>query len=183
MGSKWNKIQLQILKEDYPYYHSPDLVNKIGKTYPAIQKKAQRLKFEKHKGYINRAAIDLGIKKSYDQPNSFSSFICGFTAGEGSFIQARDKRHRFKFKIELADDDEEILKDIHNFFGIGILYKRGPRKIKWKGSVTYCVQDIPSLINVIVPFFDKYGLFSSRKQQQYLVWRKDLFQYVALSKQ
>lgn len=86
------------------------------------------------------------------------NYILGFVDGEGSFnisfIKRRDYRNRIKISasFNISQKEKEILVWIRSVFGCGTIRDRGG------GVFYYEVQDIKSLREVIIPFFNKYHL-------------------------
>lgn len=92
-------------------------------------------------------------------------FITGFTDAEGSFmLKVSKNRSQLEFAIGLHITDLEILQDISKYLGVGNL------RVSSKVCV-YSVVKIDDIINVIIPFFDKYQL-QTKKRGDYLLWKK-----------
>jgi hypothetical protein len=68
----------------------------------------------------------------------------------------------------------EILRD---FFEAGHITTSRRRKPHSDDEVTFAVQSLAELVEVIVPFMDEH-LPASYKRQQYLEWRNELLDYV-----
>jgi hypothetical protein len=85
-------------------------------------------------------------------------YIVGFVDGEGSFNISFIKRSDYKYNIKvspsfnISQKDRKILEWIKNIFNCGTIRDRGD------GVFYYEVQDIESLKNIILPFFNKYHL-------------------------
>lgn len=106
---------------------------------------------------------------------SFNNFISGFVAGEGCFTYSNLKdsgRKRFTFQISLSDVDKDIVKKIEDYLGVGSVYCYEARNENYKPEVNYQVQAIGEIGSVIIPFFDKVGLYNTHKQKQYDEWRE-----------
>ena len=69
-----------------------------------------------------------------------------------------------RFSLGLNKKDIEVLQQIHNYFGVGKIYKQG------SNAVQYSVRSIQELL-VIIEHFDKYSLIT-QKQADYLLWRQ-----------
>lgn len=104
------------------------------------------------------------------------AFIAGFVAAEGCFTRFRGHGQRFTFSIGLSAVDREILEAIRDFFGVGHVTTSPRRAEHYDDEVTYAVQSIPELLDVIVPFMDEH-LPPSYKRQQYLEWRDALLHH------
>ena len=85
--------------------------------------------------------------------------ITGFTMGEGSFFisvghsktNITGYQIRPKFKITLHSADKKILEDICDFFKCGDV-------TPFKNSESYKVVKLDDLLEIIIPFFDRYPL-------------------------
>jgi hypothetical protein len=85
--------------------------------------------------------------------------ITGFTMGEGSFFISiiSSKTHktgyqiRPMFIINLKLDDKKILEEIRNLFNCGQVEV-------YKDSVKFIVRRLDDLVEIIIPFFDRYPL-------------------------
>jgi hypothetical protein len=91
------------------------------------------------------------------EPND-ANYIVGFVDGEGSFnisfIMRSDYKHNIKISpsFNISQKDKKILEWIQSVFNCGTIRDRGD------GVFYYEVQDIHSLKNIIIPFFNKYHL-------------------------
>ena len=95
----------------------------------------------------------------------------GFTDGEGNFNikltgleNTTFKNVQFTFQIGLHIDDIETLQYIKDNLKCGHISKSGNR-------VNYFVNDINSLINVIIPVFTNFSLNSS-KFHHFMLFKK-----------
>nr|ATI20344.1 cytochrome c oxidase subunit 3 [Juglanconis sp.] len=101
-------------------------------------------------------------------------WVTGFADAESSFSLRVSKKRTSKsgwgvtpqFRINLHIRDLLLLRKIHFFFGVGIIYE-------WEKSntVTYMVQSLRDITNVIIPHFDKYPLLT-QKRADYLLFRQ-----------
>lgn len=110
-----------------------------------------------------RSTWEKGREINQRLPKGLSSFNCGiitgFTMGEGCFciviknsITNKTKLQvEPKFTIGLKLTDKKILYEIKNMLGVGKVYER-------KNIVTYQVKKLSDLLEVIIPFFDRYSL-------------------------
>lgn len=62
------------------------------------------------------------------------------------------------FSIELHSKDLALLKQIHQFAGVGTIRTR-----KRDDQVIYAVYSIKDIIKVIIPHFDKYPLYTQKQ--------------------
>ena len=189
---RWTNDKVRYLIENYKEKTALELAQELGGTKWGIQKKLRRIGIKKGHDFttlqtrtrrlksINNIKVklfnNLDIKEL-----GFAHFICGFVAGEGTFTKHITNKKTgtisFTFRISLADDDHTILEEIKNFFNIGNIQDYPPRKDGWKGQSSYYISSIPKLVNIIIPFFDKFGFYSARKQKQYDIWKDVLTNY------
>ncbi len=100
------------------------------------------------------------------------NYIAGFTDGEGSFNVSLKKRDDYssKWKIvasfNISQKDRVILAKIKNILGCGTLRERKD------GVVYYEVTNIKSLKEVVIPFFDRFGFWSSYKKTNYSIFKQ-----------
>lgn len=103
--------------------------------------------------------------------NAFLEWLVGFTDGEGNFnikltglVENTFQNVQFTFQIGLHIDDIETLQYIKDNLLCGHISKSGNR-------VNYFVNDINSLINVIIPVFTNFSLNSS-KYHHFMLFKK-----------
>jgi hypothetical protein len=176
--AQWSEDEVEQLKNLF-YDATVDEIEETfpNRNYASIRRKAYRLGLERHPNIqrINSIKNVDKIKLS-NVDDDFANFICGFVAGEGTFTHAHRPTGtvRFSFKIQLANDDKQIIYDIKDAFGCGNVQTYGPRRENEKGSIHYTINGFGEIVNKVIPFFDKYGLYSSRKQRQYDEWREHI---------
>jgi len=108
------------------------------------------------------------------KPFLASWYITGFTDAEGCFSIsiANSKKNKTRlqinpvFSIHLHSKDIFLLKNIKDYFGVGIINLENNTK-----SVSYKIFSVTDLINVIIPHFEKYPLIS-QKQADFLLWKE-----------
>ena len=101
-------------------------------------------------------------------------YVTGFMDGEGCFC-ASIHRHPSKFGWYIGPvvqayqhrDRVDILERLRAFFGCGRIRPKGPRS----SVVTWSVDGVPTILEKIIPHFDRYPL-QSGKQQDYLAFRE-----------
>ncbi|MDD3915305.1 MAG: LAGLIDADG family homing endonuclease [Bacteroidales bacterium] len=102
-------------------------------------------------------------------------YIAGFTAGEGCFhIGVEYKKNaprpqiRAMFTIQLRADDVSVLEQIKDYLKCGNINvyerKNGQR------AACYRVGRKKDLVNIIIPFFERYPL-RAKKQQDFYIWK------------
>jgi hypothetical protein len=105
-------------------------------------------------------------------PTSISWYFSGFVDGEGSFNVALvpRKEYRFGWKIYLtfnvAQKDPSVLELMRKYFGTGRLERRKD------GIWNYSVNDIASLSNIVIPFFERYPFFSESKKRNFSIFKE-----------
>ena len=108
--------------------------------------------------------VSLNNKLNISQPldREFIEWLVGFTDGEGNFhIKLTDlngttyKHAQFVFQIGLHKDEIKVLEYIKNTLKCGHISKSNDR-------VNYFVNDLNSLLYVILPIFDQVNLNSSK---------------------
>lgn len=102
-------------------------------------------------------------------------FVTGLTEAEGVFnvimyLDSRTKskspikRFRVSFAIAMKNEDK-LLVELFKYFGCGNISK------KKNGMTVYTIQDISSLMNIVIPHFSKYPL-QGTKHLDYLDFSK-----------
>jgi LAGLIDADG endonuclease len=111
------------------------------------------------------------------QPDTeaIASFLGGFVAGEGCFSGSADGR-RFIFEVGLAATDRGMCELLHTFLRVGAVREYPRRQEHYDDEAAYSVQSLSDLVRVVVPFMDEH-LPPSYKREQYLEWRRRLFDY------
>jgi cytochrome c oxidase subunit 3 len=112
--------------------------------------------------------------ESYFLEKNFLEWFVGFTDAEGNFnIKLSNlnnntfKRVQFTFQIGLHEDDREVLSYIMNTLKCGHISKS-------KGRVNFFVNDLNSLLHIIIPIFDYVNLNSS-KYYHFELFKKAVF--------
>ena len=103
------------------------------------------------------------------------NYIAGLVDGEGCFslrYHAEVKHHlkgkpiyprwKAEFAIVMREDDTQLLRMVQDGIGCGTITKS-------QGAVRYSVQGTKELINVIIPFFNKYPLHG-KKATDFKLW-------------
>ncbi len=129
---------------------------------------------------INNNTLLITIPSKYKQFNShyleknFIEWFVGFVDAEGNFnikITALSnntfKYVQFTFQICLHKDEEQVINYIMDTVKCGHISRSNDK-------INYFVNDINSLLYVIIPIFDYVNLNSS-KYHHFLLWRKAVF--------
>jgi hypothetical protein len=103
---------------------------------------------------------------------AIGNYIAGFTDGEGSFNISMIKRRDYvgKWKIlasfNISQKDRSILEFIKNIFECGTLRER------LDGVVYFEVTNINSLMERVIPFFNRFVFLSKNKKKNFLIFSK-----------
>ncbi len=104
-------------------------------------------------------------------------WLVGFTDGEGTFSLTGNKRksehmpssYVAKYQLFQRSDRRWIIEDVAATFQCGTIIDRAAKLPSGPGSY-YIVQDMPTLLTIIVPFFDRY--LPRMKYREYALWRE-----------
>jgi hypothetical protein len=169
--SKWTENEIQYLKNNYPTSSFEKMVDELNRSRCSIRKKAERTGVTRHD--------DIKLIKSIrnaPEPNfpdkSFNNYIVGLVDGEGCFTTKG--QNNYQFCIEMVSDDEQILKDLKNYLGVGYISNQKCRKECWKPTTKYSVSNFGELVKVIVPFFKNNNPRSKSKYKQFKEWERDI---------
>jgi hypothetical protein len=106
----------------------------------------------------------LSMNKINKISNADGNYISGFSDGEGSFNISFKERNDYKRRIKItasfniSQKDKKILVWIKSIINCGTLRTR-------KDGIHYFeVTDVESLINVVIPFFSRFPLKSSKAE-------------------
>ena len=110
---------------------------------------------------IKQELVD--FKKKHPRLNINPWFLTGFVDGEGCFLISiyKDNRNstgwrvQLWFKIGLHIKDQDILKEIRNYLGVGCLSVRGSEVFEF---YAFSIEDL----SVIIDHFDKYPLLTQK---------------------
>ena len=104
----------------------------------------------------------------------FSSYLSGFTDGEGCFSVSFNLRSKFSTGIEVRPSfsisqhkrNLKLLNEIRDYFKAG-----GIRYSKRDGNYKYEVRSIKDLVQKVIPHFEKYPL-KSNKLADFLIFKE-----------
>lgn len=107
-------------------------------------------------------------------------YIVGLVDGEGSFtVYVRDpKLPRLtrrvtvepKFYVKLIERDKEVLEQLKQYFGCGMIYSQKDSRPNHQNCYRYEVFNRNDLISVIIPFFKKYQLRFPSKRNDFEIF-------------
>lgn len=101
--------------------------------------------------------------------------MAGFVAAEGCFL-ATDGGTRFALAIGLGAADSDTCELLRGVVGVGRVTTSPRRQAHFDDEVTWKVQSLADLVDVVVPFMDEH-LAPSYKRVQYEAWRARLLGY------
>jgi hypothetical protein len=108
--------------------------------------------------------------------DAFGHWLSGFCDGESCFklrqITERSRSACAQFNITIRADDYECLALIRSYLGCGTMhfFSNERRAIKNAKPVwIYGVQDIPSLVSVVIPHFTAFPL-RAKKRNDFAIW-------------
>lgn len=106
-----------------------------------------------------------------NKPNSinFEEWLVGITDGDGTFnvyTNIKNKKIIFTYKISLYNRNIQLLYKIKSHLGVGSVTQFD----KNSNMVDYKIRDKDSLLNTIIPLFDKYPLLTT-KRFNYLIFK------------
>ena len=109
----------------------------------------------------------------------FGAWLSGFTDGEGCFAASlrtqsnRNPTPGCRFSISQRDDDRHIIELIQSFLQVGKIDSHPVNKvnINRKPQARYFVDDLDSLVSVVIPNFEKYPLVA-KKSCDFIIWSK-----------
>jgi hypothetical protein len=107
--------------------------------------------------------IDAWLGLSSLRPNAESCFRICITKKSKSTL---GWSVRARFLIHLDQKDFSLLREIKTHFGVGHIH------ISPNNDATFEVSRLFDLLNVIIPFFDKYPLQSVKAMDDYILWKK-----------
>lgn len=118
---------------------------------------------------LNSTLASLSKKKEELSGEEFGEWLAGFTDAEGKFSVGYDPKkgtYNLQFRIGLHSDDKDVLNLINKRLGCGKVYDRSDTPFS-----TFIVSDLDSLLNIIIPFFNKYFL-RGNKYLDFLVFKQ-----------
>ena len=148
----WSQRFLVLLKLDSLLFHTLTITNYTQN-------------FESTQSNLNSACSPLSHKKKLNP-----WFVTGFTDAEGCFSLGTPLGYKtgyqvqLIFKITLHNKDLDLLNQLQDYFGVGIITKHG------ETTLQYCVRSSKDL-KVIFVHFDKYPLIT-QKQADYLLFKQ-----------
>jgi hypothetical protein len=100
-------------------------------------------------------------------------FLGGFVAAEGTLVRSG---RRFAFRVSLGAQDAATYDLLLSALRVGSISTSPRRDAHYDDEVTFAVQSLTALVEVVVPFLDEH-LPPSYKRRQYVAWRAQLMAY------
>lgn len=120
-----------------------------------------------------RSAFYSVFSKTTSQ-TTFSQWLVGVVDGDGTFHFAKTRKNvwTFYFKVGQSNYNLRLLYFIKKMLGVGSVNVPNSKD----NSAEFRIRDMRTIIDVILPIFDKYTLLTS-KQFHYLLFRKAILLY------
>jgi len=108
----------------------------------------------------------------------------GLVAGEGCFTTARrlppyadgHPRLRFRFSVEMASRDRQLLEQLRDFLGRGSIHDTPARRANWQPTSTFLIASLIGHHEATIPFAETY-LLDCAKRRQFEKWKEALRSY------
>ncbi len=105
-------------------------------------------------------------------PSSIGHYLAGFADGEGSFNVSLRRRNdhvrgwQVVLTFNVSQKERHILAYYKRYLGCGRLQERSD------GVCYFVVTNIRSVIERVIPFFDRFRFLSQRKQYNFRIFKK-----------
>ncbi len=120
------------------------------------------------------------FKNKITSINDFEAYFVGLIEGDGWFsISKKGKYLLYELGIELNIKDVQLIYKLKKILGIGIVKFRKSKITNENISVIYVIRDKKNIINIILPIFDKYPMFTN-KYYDYLRFKYNLLNNIIL---
>ena len=173
VDSPIRRREQELLNQGYSYIEVAKALNVSLSALRGRNQKVYKIDiFQKFSERITRT----GIPQRLNIRDEFGYWFSGFFDGEGCLV-ASQPCHKTKLytqsilgiSIALRKDDEEILKHIKESLGFGKISL--PSNAEGRNpSISFRVDKIADLAEVIVPLFEKYPL-RSKKGKEFSIWK------------
>lgn len=161
-GYKWTEAEEDVLREKYGYKPISALAKEEleRRSENSIKTRANQIGLSS-----DRRKVAVWKMEQYDKmfpDKCFNHYIVGLTDGEGCFTSSSDSRDwdstTFTYTIKMKND-EDILRELHDYFSVGSVYNYGE---DW----SYTVSNNAEIGGVIIPFFLR-NKPKARKSEQF----------------
>lgn len=122
-----------------------------------------------------------GIPTRLNVSDAFGYWFAGLFDGEGSIglftRTANDPRYsefRMYVRIQLRDDDADVIDRIKDNLQVGRVARHGQNG-RTNPSVSWAVEKVDDLTEVIIPLFERYPLYT-KKRDEFTIWKPVVLQ-------
>ena len=111
-------------------------------------------------------------KSKVEIPDNLGWYFAGFVDGEGSFNVSLRRKSDYKvnwqpvLSFNVSQREKTVLQLMQKNFNCGII------KMRKDGLYSYDVTNPQAIKETIIPFFEKYGFFSTNKKKNFSIFRK-----------
>ena len=179
---RWTKEEEAFLEEKYAKLEILELCAELNRTYKSVIRKAEEMglmnnynRFELWSSRIRNG------KKSEYVASPIAWFVAGYVAGEGSFhIRKSEGRKQFGFTVGVGIPDKALIEKAQKTLRCGHIYEYSRQKEHWEDTIVLQVLKTKDLYLKVIPFFDKFLIFESRKLKQYEKWKGELLKHIGV---
>ena len=127
------------------------------------------LKFNHQRLNMTKLVNKMGFKTSKPNSLNLDEWFVGLTDGDGCFniyVNEKTKKIIYTYKLSLLEKNRQLLYKLKTHLKVG--------SIKTEGNMShFLIRDVSSLLNIVIPIFDKYPLLTS-KRFNYLKFKESL---------
>ncbi len=105
-------------------------------------------------------------------PSHIGWYLSGFSDGEGSFNVSLRKKPDYQIKWQVVLTFNVSQKDITNLFLLKKHLQCGRIQNRQDGVHYFVVSNNSSIIEKVIPFFDKFYFLSSRKKKNFSIFKQ-----------
>ncbi len=105
-------------------------------------------------------------------PDRIGWYLSGFSDGEGSFNVSLRKKQDYQIKWQVVLTFNVSQRDITNLFLLKKYLKCGRIQNRSDGVHYYVVTNNSSIIEKVIPFFNKFSFFSSTKKKNFSIFKE-----------
>lgn len=112
------------------------------------------------KGFLNRIPSEIGY------------YLAGFVDGEGSFNLSLRKGEGYKYGWQIGPSFNVSQKDKTNLLLLQKFLRCGRIKVRKDGIHSFVVEDLESLKEKVIPFFEKFFFLSSKSKINFKIFKE-----------
>ena len=105
-------------------------------------------------------------------PSDIGYYLAGFADGEGSFNVSLRKKPDYQIKWQVVLTFNVSQKDITNLFLLKKHLQCGRIQNRQDGVHYFVVSNNSSIIEKVIPFFDKFYFLSARKKKNFSIFKQ-----------